>query len=38
VISGLHHMDRGYSDLEGKMRGLGARLERTLLEQPVVAA
>jgi UDP-N-acetylglucosamine 1-carboxyvinyltransferase len=31
VISGLHHMDRGYSDLEGKMRGLGAKLERTMV-------
>ncbi|MBE9028991.1 UDP-N-acetylglucosamine 1-carboxyvinyltransferase [filamentous cyanobacterium LEGE 11480] len=32
VISGLHHMDRGYSDLEGKMRGLGAKLERTMVD------
>jgi UDP-N-acetylglucosamine 1-carboxyvinyltransferase len=31
VISGLHHMDRGYSDLEGKMRGLGAKLERSMM-------
>ncbi len=36
VISGLHHMDRGYSDLEGKMRGLGAKLERTMVVAAVV--
>jgi UDP-N-acetylglucosamine 1-carboxyvinyltransferase len=35
VISGLHHMDRGYSDLEGKMRGLGAKLERTMVAAAV---
>jgi UDP-N-acetylglucosamine 1-carboxyvinyltransferase len=29
VIGGLHHMDRGYFDLEGKMKKLGARIERT---------
>ena len=28
VIQGLHHLDRGYDDLEGKLRKLGARLER----------
>jgi UDP-N-acetylglucosamine 1-carboxyvinyltransferase len=27
-ISGLHHMDRGYFDLEGKMKRLGAQIER----------
>jgi UDP-N-acetylglucosamine 1-carboxyvinyltransferase len=31
-ISGLHHMDRGYFNLEGKMKGLGAQLERTMVE------
>jgi UDP-N-acetylglucosamine 1-carboxyvinyltransferase len=35
VIRGLHHMDRGYSDLEGKMRGLGAKLERTTIAAAV---
>jgi len=30
VIQGLHHMDRGYEDLEGKLRQLGARIERTV--------
>ena len=28
VIRGLHHLDRGYSNIEQKLRGLGARVER----------
>jgi UDP-N-acetylglucosamine 1-carboxyvinyltransferase len=28
VIQGLHHLDRGYDDLEAKMRNLGAKIER----------
>ena len=28
TVRGLHHLDRGYEDLENKLRGLGARLER----------
>jgi len=24
----LHHMDRGYDDLEGKLKGLGAKIQR----------
>ncbi|MEM9136022.1 MAG: UDP-N-acetylglucosamine 1-carboxyvinyltransferase [Cyanobacteria bacterium P01_F01_bin.42] len=28
VIRGLHHLDRGYSNIERKLRGLGARIER----------
>jgi UDP-N-acetylglucosamine 1-carboxyvinyltransferase len=28
VISGLHHLDRGYERLEEKLRGLGADLVR----------
>jgi UDP-N-acetylglucosamine 1-carboxyvinyltransferase len=31
-IRGLHHMDRGYFDLEGKMQRLGAKLERTMAD------
>lgn len=27
-IGGLHHLDRGYVDLEGKLRALGAHIER----------
>jgi len=28
VIQGLKHMDRGYEDIEGKLRKLGANLRR----------
>lgn len=28
IIKGLHHLDRGYDDLEGKLKKLGARIER----------
>jgi UDP-N-acetylglucosamine 1-carboxyvinyltransferase len=28
VIQGLHHLDRGYENLEAKLRGLGANLKR----------
>ncbi len=28
VIQGLHHLDRGYDNLEAKMRNLGAKIER----------
>lgn len=28
VVSGLHHLDRGYDNLEGKLRQLGARIDR----------
>lgn len=28
IIRGLHHLDRGYENLEGKLKQLGARLER----------
>jgi UDP-N-acetylglucosamine 1-carboxyvinyltransferase len=30
-MQGLHHLDRGYDQIEAKLRGLGATLER----QPV---
>jgi UDP-N-acetylglucosamine 1-carboxyvinyltransferase len=29
IVQGLHHLDRGYDDLEGKLRKLGAKLQRT---------
>lgn len=40
IIQGLHHLDRGYDDLEGKLRQLGAKIQRTsgdvaLLNTPV---
>lgn len=28
TVHGLHHLDRGYENIEEKLRGLGARLER----------
>jgi UDP-N-acetylglucosamine 1-carboxyvinyltransferase len=28
IVQGLHHLDRGYDNLEGKLRGLGANLQR----------
>lgn len=28
TVQGLHHLDRGYDDIEGKLRSLGARIER----------
>jgi len=30
IVRGLHHLDRGYEDLEHKLRGLGAKLERII--------
>ena len=30
TVRGLHHLDRGYEDIENKLRGLGARLERVV--------
>ncbi len=32
TVHGLHHLDRGYEDLENKFRALGARLERIIPE------
>ncbi|MEM8779195.1 MAG: UDP-N-acetylglucosamine 1-carboxyvinyltransferase [Cyanobacteria bacterium P01_G01_bin.49] len=31
VVQGLHHLDRGYDNLEGKLRKLGAKLRRVNL-------
>nr|WP_216595485.1 UDP-N-acetylglucosamine 1-carboxyvinyltransferase [Myxosarcina sp. GI1] len=30
VVGGLHHLDRGYENLEGKLQQLGAKLRRVL--------
>ncbi|MEM6611577.1 MAG: UDP-N-acetylglucosamine 1-carboxyvinyltransferase [Cyanobacteria bacterium P01_C01_bin.72] len=32
TVHGLHHLDRGYEDLEDKLRSLGAKLERIIPE------
>ena len=31
-IRGLHHLDRGYEDIEGKLQKLGARIERVNMD------
>lgn len=36
TIQGLHHLDRGYDNLEAKLRQLGARLQRVQDETDVV--
>ena len=36
TIQGLHHLDRGYANLEDKLRGLGARIERTVLAETAI--
>lgn len=33
TVHGLHHLDRGYEDIETKLRGLGAKLERIVPEE-----
>ncbi|HEY9709692.1 MAG TPA: hypothetical protein V6D48_15915, partial [Oculatellaceae cyanobacterium] len=35
TIQGLHHLDRGYDNLEGKLRQLGVRLQRVQDESQV---
>ncbi|MEN9205908.1 MAG: UDP-N-acetylglucosamine 1-carboxyvinyltransferase [Thermostichales cyanobacterium DRC_bins_46] len=35
TVRGLQHLDRGYEDLEQKLRGLGARLQRAPANQEV---
>lgn len=30
TVHGLHHLDRGYENIEEKLRGLGAKLERVI--------
>ena len=32
TVRGLHHLDRGYEDLENKLRNLGAKLERVITD------
>ncbi|MBR8829903.1 MAG: UDP-N-acetylglucosamine 1-carboxyvinyltransferase [Chlorogloea purpurea SAG 13.99] len=33
IVQGLHHLDRGYEDLEGKFKKIGANLRRVDLKQ-----
>ena len=30
IVSGLHHLDRGYENIESKLRKLGAKIERKI--------
>ena len=34
TVHGLHHLDRGYENIEEKLRGLGAKLERIVPQKP----
>jgi UDP-N-acetylglucosamine 1-carboxyvinyltransferase len=38
TIQGLHHLDRGYDNIEGKLQQLGARLQRVKAEPDVSTA
>ena len=38
TIRGLHHLDRGYENLEGKLKQLGAKLERITLDPEAESA
>jgi UDP-N-acetylglucosamine 1-carboxyvinyltransferase len=37
-VYGLHHLDRGYVDFAGKLKALGAQVERVSLEEQAVEA
>ena len=36
-IEDIHHVDRGYEQVDSKLRGLGARIERVTAMEPVAA-
>lgn len=36
IVEGLHHIDRGYVDIAGKLASLGADIRRTTIEQEEV--
>lgn len=36
VVQGLHHLDRGYENIEGKLRQLGAKIERIVPQKSEV--
>ncbi len=38
TVQGLRFLDRGYEDFEGKLRGLGAKIQRVKLGEPVAMA
>ena len=36
VVKGLHHLDRGYDNLEAKLRGLGANIKRVQEDEAAI--
>jgi UDP-N-acetylglucosamine 1-carboxyvinyltransferase len=36
TVKGLQHLDRGYDNLEGKLLGLGAKIQRVQEDEPIV--
>jgi UDP-N-acetylglucosamine 1-carboxyvinyltransferase len=37
TFKGLQHLDRGYENIETKLRGLGARIQRVKETEPAIA-
>jgi UDP-N-acetylglucosamine 1-carboxyvinyltransferase len=33
TVEGLHHLDRGYENIEAKLRNLGAKIERVIVDE-----
>jgi UDP-N-acetylglucosamine 1-carboxyvinyltransferase len=33
TVEGLHHLDRGYENIEAKLRSLGAKIERVIVDE-----
>lgn len=38
VVTGLHHVDRGYVDITGKLSALGADIKRVVIDEEVAAS
>jgi UDP-N-acetylglucosamine 1-carboxyvinyltransferase len=38
IVQGLHHLDRGYDDIEGKLRKLGANIRRVKTPTEAIAS
>jgi UDP-N-acetylglucosamine 1-carboxyvinyltransferase len=32
TVEGLHHLDRGYENIESKLRSLGAKIDRVIVD------
>jgi UDP-N-acetylglucosamine 1-carboxyvinyltransferase len=33
TVEGLHHLDRGYENIEQKLRNLGAKIDRVIVDE-----